>query len=423
MKKELYRRLLAVVSGYGYGKTTFGVNWHFDRVLRNYNSPVSLVIGADYKLLRQVCLELYEQYLVKIGLSEGKHFKINKSAMTLTFRWGIGQKVVFLSAEKPSKIMSYTASHALFDEPARCSSKANENLQGRLRCPLAFIIQTLYTTTPEGLNWFYELFDPSKLTRSGKHSYDDNKLVLHGSSFDNPELPKQFFDAHKEMFGWDGDLFLNYIMGHWVNLSKDRFYFKFNETKHVKDVLLDADNKKLVMAWDNNVGTMTWAVGQIDFSDRIRFIDDNGGAGRNIDDCMNQFFELYKPSVYKDFAIDVYGDPTLHHRSNQTYTTGYEVIEKQLKKYFRSVTIKADEAYSEVEERNRHTNRLFANNRIVIGKRCKKVIESFRQVEFKNGKVKKGANDTVTHAAEAIDHTLIQLFEPLTRTDQHGVTW
>lgn len=415
--------LLAVISGYGYGKTTVGIRWHFQRVLQNPFSPLSMVVGADYRLLKEVCFPFYTSYLESLGLIEGYDFKCNKTAPSITFKWGIGQKIIFISAEKPKKIASYTVSHALFDEPARCTNDANNNLVGRVRCPRADVrTQILYTTTPEGLNWFYDLFNPEGLTKEGRFSESKNKLVLHGSSFDNPDLPENFFTNHLELFGWDSDLFTNYMMGNWTNLSKDKFYFSFKDSQHVKDNTIDLFNKDLYLSFDNNVGHMTWITAQRAY-DQFRTISDNGGNGRNLDDACKQFIDQYPPSIFSTFNIRVHGDAVLHHRSVHSYDTGYDIIKKILSKHYKNVIIEAKKANPRVEEKNRHTNRLFEKGRIVVGKKCKKLIESLRSTELKDGKAKKGSKDLITHAGEALDMLLINAIEPLSRIDANGISW
>lgn len=410
------------MSGYGYGKTTFGIRWHFKRCLQNIKSPLSMVVGADYRLLREVCFPFYIAFLEEIGLSENLHFKINKSNLTITFLWN-NHKILFISAERPKKIASYTVSHALFDEPARCTEEANQNLVGRVRCPLAAIKnQILYTTTPEGLNWFYEMFSPEKLDREGRFSESNSKLVLHGSSFDNPELPENFFTNHMELFGWDSDLFNNYMMGNWTNLSKDKFYYEYKEHQHIKPNFIDWYDENLYLTFDNNVGHMAWVAAQVTFG-RVRFLSDNGGNGRNIDDALNQFMAAYPPSEYGKFTIHVYGDAVLHHRSLHSYQTGYAAIRDILSKHYKDVIIKAARSNPLVEEKNRHTNRLLKQGKVTISKDCKKLIESLRSTELINGKAKKGGRDLVSHAGEAMDMLLIELIKPLTRIDANGRSW
>lgn len=420
--KEYKASAIGVVAGYGYGKTTFGVCWHFNRVLINKESAVSLVVAADYKLVKTVCMPAYEHYLTSLGLVIGKHFSLNKAENILYFPWS-GQKVIFLTAEKPKKIAAYNASHAWFDEAARCDEEVNENLVARIRCPKAKVHQICYTTTPEGTNWLYDLFHPESLQRTGRHSVGASKIVLHGASTDNRMLPASYFQTLRDTYGWESAMYRNYVLGEWTNLNQNSFYFSFNEREHVIDYELNKDLKRLVLTWDNNVGQMTWVTVQPTAEGWATHLD-NDCSGRNIEHACQQFMDKYPPHLFKDWHIEVYGDAALHARSVQSYTTGYEMIEALLKPHYPRLQVLAHRGNPMVNERSMCTNRLFALKRLAIGKKCRKVIQSAREAESdKKTGIKKGSGDRITHAMEALDMALICIDPPPIRPEAHGVSW
>lgn len=415
-----------ILAGVGYGKTHFGPPWHFRRVLINDRSKESMIIAPTNKLLKK-CLEFYTDFLRDTGLREGRggHFTVNKSDPSLTFH-GLGGRtphtVWFISAEAPERIISYTVSHVWGDEAALWVEQVKKNLYKRLRCPSAKTLrQVLYTTTPEGLNWLYEQFNPDTVIRDigTPFSESSSKLILHGSSHDNPYLDEEYLvNVLQEEFGWDADYYSNYVLGEWVSLSKDRFYFSFDTKKHVGDFPIDTSNETLCLTFDNNVGRMAWAVLQNQLGVWV-VVAANRANARNVQDATDQVVQALPPQRFNDFNIVVYGDATLHNRSNQTFTTAFQVLESALKKHYHRVKISAPRGNPLVEERSRRTNSLFASNRLFIDRKCLKVIESAKATESDGrGGIKKPADDKITHSMESVDHALMAL-EPL-KIDRYG---
>lgn len=405
-----------LLAGVGYGKTWFGPPWHFKRCLENPKSKESIVIAPTYKLLKDRCLQDYLQFLLDIGFVEGQHYRANRSEPSISFPWG--HKVIFLSGEAPNRIVSYTISHAWLDEAALLDEQVRKNVIKRLRCPNALYRQMLYTTTPEGLNWLFDLFHPDKLHRGENEviSRSESKLVLHGRSLDNPYLDEEYFQMLMDEFGFDSAYYANYVLGEWTSLSKNRFYFSFSDGLNVKDVELDRANRQLYLSFDNNVGCMTWATMQdqpVDENIAHCVLADNGANGRNIQDACEQFIQAYPPEDYKNYFITVLGDAALHARSPHSYQTGYQIIEGLLKPHYPLLKIAAHHGNPFVEERSRNTNRLFANKKLFISKRCRKVIMSAKTTESDGkGGVKKPSGDVITHPMEAVDMALMVIDPP-----------
>lgn len=414
-----------VLAGVGYGKTSFGPPWHFKRCLDNRKSKESIVIAPTYKLLKDRCLEEYVNFLNDIGFTEGRGFAVNKTDPSILFPWG--HKVVFLSAETPNRIISYNASHAWGDEAALFNEEVKRRLVSRIRCAKASYRQMLWTTTPEGLNWLFESFHPDKFTREagGVISESKNKLILHGSSFDNPYLDQAFFELLKEEFGFDEAYFSNYVLGEWTSLSKDRFYFAFSDRDNVADLELDRENRQLYLTFDNNVGQMAWALLQDQPHDcelAHCVIADNGASGRNIQDCCEQVLEKYPPEDFREYFVTVLGDATLHARSKQSYLTGYQAIEALLKPHYPLLRIAAHRGNPFVEERSRNTNRLLKSRKLLVNRACKRTILSAKTAESDGkGGIKKPHGDVVTHPMEAVDMALMVIDPPKIRSSSGGM--
>lgn len=420
------RRDHLLLAGVGYGKTKFGPLWMERRRTDNIQSKEFLIIAPTYKLLKKRCFEEYREFLFQMGYEEKKDYTFNKSDPSFFFR-GTKQNIIGVSGESPEAIVSYNTAAIWIDEAALCEHQVRKNAVKRNRCPKANYRQILHTTTPEGLNWLYELFKPDDLIAHGNgvHEYSKNKLVLHGATHDNPYLDEDYLDAIEEEFGFDSAYYENYVLGKFTSLSKNRFYFSFAESKNVDDCELDPDNRDLYLSWDSNIGQMTWVVMQ-SMGGIVTVVDENGSNGYNIDAACEHFIERYPPNNYAGYNIIVLGDAALWARSAHSYQKGYDIIMDKLRAEYPRVECRAHRANPFVEERSRNTNKLLAQGRLRISSKCKKVIQSAKGAESDGkGGIKKGSKDIITHAMEAVDMGLM-ILSPLRVRDSgrsQGTSW
>lgn len=420
------KRHHVIPAGIRYGKSYLGPPWHFYRVRMNPRASVSLVVGASYRLLKQVNLPIYRKYLGSIGLVEGIDFQANTSSGSMSIVFPRTNKraehtVLFLSGDNPDSIVGFTASHAWNDECALQDEDAKKNTIQRVSEPLVdFPRQILWTSVPKGTgNWFYESFGDHKAERQPDSPYSESKsiLVLHGSMFDNPYLDQSYRDTITDEFSWDENYYRNYILGEWVNLSTNAFYFKFRERENVAKVALDRETPKLYLTFDFNVGMMSWSCFQIQRSRKdpkpvYAIIRANRSNGQNIAEACNQFMREFPPGEFKNWRLSILGDPSGHARSPQTATTSFDVIEHLLRPHYPWCSIDAPRQMPQMWERSFCTNKLFAERRLLIHPSCTKVIASAKIAESDGrGGIKKPKGETITHAMEAVDMAMIT-FEP-----------
>lgn len=411
--------LLAVVSGYGYGKTTFGAAWKLSRAIVNTES-IGLIVAPDFKLLKQVCFEAYYEVCEATGLKEGRDYSINLADMVITHKWG--HKIIGLTGEKPRKIMAYNASDAWVDETARCQEEVHKQLVARIRCPRARLRQRLYTSTPEGTNWFYDLLNPDKLVREGRYSLGELALVLHGSSYDNPFLPPDFIANLREAFGFDTEYFDNYVLGNWVALLKSRFYFAFKPSNETT-IDFDPTIKNFVLTWDFNVDKTSWSVIQEQYRDKlVRIVTHaNGSNARTVQEACEQFATQFDPKKYRDYLITVLGDATGHSRSPLTHDTAYDIIESRLRPLYPGLRVEAPHANPLVYQRKYVTNRAFGTGELLVNRRCTQVIKSAKIAESDGDRgIKKPKEDSITHAMESVDMAMMVLDPPKIESFNNG---
>lgn len=391
---------LAAVGGVGSGKTSLIYPWHHDRCLINHESSYSLVVAENGKYLK-LRFKGYCDYLESIGYREKRHYWCSRSS-PLSIRYWFGHEVLFWSAE--TKIVSLNTSHDSQDEPALFSEDTALEIDQRRRCPKAKLLQSLSATSPEGLNWFYKFFGTG-VKKEGRYSFNDQKLVLHSSTYDNTFLPKEYVEILRRRFGWNKGYFDNYVMGLWVSLAQNAFYFSFTDD-NLEAIPLDRDIKRIVISCDNNVAKMQWVAIQ-EKDGLFNVFKANNGTARNIQVLAQEIKEAFPPAQFRDWDLHIAGDAVLHHRSNQTYTTGYELLTSILKPHYPRLKIIAYRGNPEVAERSFVTNQALAEGRLVINPDCGRVVDSVRAT-LAGGRsgILKPNNDDVTHAMEAVDHAL-----------------
>lgn len=417
--QEKNKSFLAAIGGVGSGKTSFGCRWFHSRCKLNYKSPNSLIVAENGKYVKLRFKE-YIAYLESLKWQEGKHFKVNRS-VPYSIKYYFGHEVLFWSAE--TKIVSLNTSHDWQDEAALFSRETVWEIDQRRRCPKSTLRQSLTTTSPEGMNHTYEFYGSEDMQREGRFSFSDNKLVLHSSSYDNYFLPDDYLKNLEDRFGWDELYFRNYVMGEWVNLARNSFYFSATDD-NIIETTPRPQVPRLVLSFDNNVGKMQWIVIQTIGSD-YHVVAANNGTARNIDDACSEFAKTFPTFTWADHRIEVAGDATLHHRSVQTYTTGYEVVQATLKKLgYRNVHVVAYFGNPLVAERSMTTNRALKNLKLLISNKCKRVIHSLRATQSDGkGGIVKPSNDEVTHAMEAVDHALCVIDPIKIKSGSSGVSW
>ena len=415
-----------VLGGVGYGKTTFGPAWWLERWRMNPRCPESLICAPTQKLVKR-CFEQLVRYLKSIGMREGKgyDFRWNRSMGDMYLEMPNGHKVHGVSADNAEGLMSWDVGWIWADEMSVYDEEFVRRMYQRLRNPNVFKRQLLGTTTPEGTNHLYDRFGEEVCTKveGTPWSVGKNKLVLHGSSHDNPYLDEEFLQTLWDEFGWDAIYYANYVLAQWVSLSRDRFYFAFNPRTHVGDFPFMPMIRQFVLTFDFNVGIMSCAVLQ-KVGLEYWVVWENGSNGRNTADACEQFVKAFPPAQYRHFNIAVFGDASGWKRSDQTYTNSYDIIESILKPKYPLLHIEAHRGNPFVEERSRCTNHLFAVDRLRIDKSCRKTIMSAKTAETDaRGKIKKPPGEKVTHPMEAVDMALICLEPPTVRFEPSGVTF
>jgi hypothetical protein len=147
------------------------------------------ILAKDYKVGRP-SLNTFIEVIRKVGLQRGKDYDYNKTEKVFTFYAGDGETLLstveFRSADDPQSLRGAGLDILWIDESAFIPSQdAWDVVFPALTDKLGIVITT---TTPNGKNWFYELFwSPDALA-------DDRQFRVEYTSIDNPYFPRQMWE-------------------------------------------------------------------------------------------------------------------------------------------------------------------------------------------------------------------------------------
>lgn len=427
--------------GIGHGKTLFGPRWQLIRNFANQKSKskMSCVIAPNHKLLRHVHIPRYVEALTERGFKEGAHFRVFSSPADLRIDFLdtlFPYKVFFLSSSNYQAFVGWEFDSIWWDEPGFCPEEMRTFADQRTgRSEGVELGQTLLTGVIQKPNWYYDSFGanadletksffqlPSWVEEVApgfsekkflRFRENQNALIYHAASFENPTLKKEYFTRLFESFGWSEDLFMAHVCGQPCVMNRAAVY-DFSEADTVGDFPVDClgETLQLDLCFDFNVGQMSLLVAQ-DFNTDSFVVWENGEADKITEDACNSFMRAFPPKRYGGRILNIFGDSSGYARSAQLRTRdgSYEIIRSMLSPHYLQVNLEAPRYTVPQERRVMPTNMLLNNAasdispKIYIDQRCKKLINSLRVTSWDDlGKIRKGSDDTWTHAAEAIDY-------------------
>ena len=185
-----------------------------------------------------------------------------------------------------------------------------------------------------------------------------------------------------------------FLDGLFVDADDGLAYYSFDQEKHVKETVLQAGT--LFVGMDFNVNPMTATIFQ--FIDNMFLFHDE--VWLNNSDTYKMSNELIRRGYYGNVIPDSTG--------KNRKTSGKSDFE-----------ILKDAGFNVMSTRNpfitdrvNNTNRLFQENRIIINPKCKKLINDFNKVSWKDNKLFEGEDKMLTHISDSATYGLWKL-EPI----------
>lgn len=239
---DLQSRSLALMGGYGSGKTLTMAMWAIDRSMRNPAHIPGLVIEPTYGMIKKALAPAFEEFLDRLGFWH----HINQSDYTLT--WGKERRTIWMaSAEIPRNLSGSTVWGVGFDEFGLMDEEANRRGLSRARAPGAAIRQKFYCGTPEGGGWSYALVQQIR--------------TVYAASRDNVFLTPDYLDELERTYAHDKARYDMYLLGIPRKIAGN-IYSNYDPAKHLRPCE-NPRGGRLVLGADFNVGLMCTPVARL----------------------------------------------------------------------------------------------------------------------------------------------------------------
>jgi hypothetical protein len=412
---------VAFIGGYAAGKTMTLAGKMLKLSAMNAPLPILWVV-PDYAHIHDTILPTIESIDPETGHAwfltpDQFHFHETRHVLT----WDGGGPILFLTAENPKSIAGPNVAAAGMDEPGSVKRAAWRNTVARVRHPGAKLRQKIAAGTPEGLNWFAELFnDPERPEncRVYKMRTEQNSELLKGHPQYLEQIRENATDAELQA----------YLGGQFVSMDGPLAYPMFDEATHWRTGIAFDRAQPLLLTFDFNVNPMVCLVCQYGMGPAGRelyVLDAVVEYKSTVDATCDEFLSRYptwKPGMF------VYGDATGKNASVNNLKGNYEIIRTRLAVAGR-VEIKVGLSNPPVSDRLSATNRLLKDARgahrlfiskTIPGRTCKtrEVVRSLQQSVKKPGTddLWKKPGETITHAGDALGYLVHAEFPIRKRT-------
>lgn len=384
----------AIVGPLGCGKS-FGLAIK-QIILRRANAGVDgMLVTPTFTMARGIHIPEWPKIWKSFGLD------VRYETQRQAFLWPWGDRTWIRSAENPARLAGPNLGDVTFDEPGQIVREAYERGSARARHPNARMRQIVFGGTPEGMNWFADLFAAPGQGRRTIWGRSWHKSLAH-------YYPQKLVD----LYGYDESLLDSYGRGKFVPLRVGRCYGPFDRATHQALEPQYDPQLPLILSCDFNIDMMRWEVLQMTHRE-ARFLDEIA-LGRNGDTAMAAKEFVSRWGRRHRNRVIVTGDRSGNARSTSG-PTDYQIIQEELKRaQFAGVGLSLAPKNPPHRHRVHNTNYHLSGRglQVLLSKRCEELAKDWERVAWKKGtqKAEIDKDDPErTHASDAGDYSLWQL--------------
>ncbi len=227
-------------AGFGAGKTYALVMKLLKLAALNYGLPGG-VLAPTYKMFKRDVLPTFVEICRDSGLSMRWH-----SADSYIALHNFNTKLyVFHGEDDGLSIRGPNLAYGGVNEATLLSNAAFLAFLGRIRIKEASLMQIAMSGTPEGFNWFYDMFisDPRKDTD-----------VFYGDMRQNIHIAETY--AQILMDSYDDIIVQQLVEGKFINTTRGSALYKFNRQRDVVQGIERKDGLPIWVSLDFNVAPM-----------------------------------------------------------------------------------------------------------------------------------------------------------------------
>jgi len=359
--------------GLGSGKTYAGAVWAVLMAIENPDT-VGIITANSYSQLKKATLAKFFEICDSLGL---RYVYKQQDGVIL-----LGKSTIYtISMEKYDLLRGIEAGWAWSDECAFYKEEAFNVLIGRIRDPRG-TCQWKGTTTPNGLNWVYEMFveNPKPGTHVVRARTKENVANL-GANY-----------LKTLMSQYDSKLAQQELDGQFVNLNSGSVYHAFDRFKHTRK-FEENFNVPLFVGLDFNVNPLCGVYVYI-VKGVIYVVDELYLEHSNTAEASK---EILKRFPFRE--IKVVADQSGATRSTKASVTDHEILRRRGLDVLKF-------SNPEIRDRYNNINRLLEHGKLVISPRCKKLIADLEKLTFDN------KDPMLSHISDALGYACWHL-DPL----------
>lgn len=346
--KDFSHREVAYVGGYGSGKTQAAACKAIKLAAMN-KGFTGAILSPTHSMLIDTLVPTFEDTLISMGVQYTFTGGTTKPAFVLHWRTG-KSKIICRSAENYRRLASLNLAWAIVDECDLIDKKLGlqmwKMLKSRLR--VGNFRQLCATSTPEGFELLYEIFD-----KQGCHANPPNpdRHYYKASTYENHHLPDDYIPSL--LADYSPAEIRGYLNGEFTNLLSSTVYHCFDRKDSNTDKTIDSFKfPALHIGCDFNVGKTCGIVCVV--RKGIIYVIDEFVNQRDTDELIDAIKGRYPKN-------DIYIYPDSSGKSQQTATTLTDIA--LLKTAFGSRNVRYPNKNPKILNRVKAVNAMFLNGK------------------------------------------------------------
>jgi hypothetical protein len=365
----------------GTGKTV-AVCWEA-LSLAYWNSGLpGMLLAPTYRMMADITKPTFVEILEREAIPYDPH----KSEDSLTLK-ECGSKVLFRSASDPDRLRGPNLAWFGFDETTYCPEKSWQQMEARLRHPLAKCLRGFGGWTPKGYDWVYERF-------IGTNRLPGYQVILAKPNENLAILQNRpdFYEALKSSY--DEKFYRQEVLGEYLNIFSGRAYYAYSEDRNLASVMYNP-LLPIRLSCDFNVNPMAWVICQArpspDGRETVHVLDEILLPDSNTREACEEFYKRVEPWIDSGrlpLNVYLYGDASGTSRSTAG-GAGTETDYKIIRQFFaaNSCSLRASFRVRDgnpfVKDRVACVNAMLQSAgdgpRILISPRCKELRKDLNQ--------------------------------------------
>ncbi|MBU8914005.1 MAG: terminase family protein [Spirochaetales bacterium] len=388
--------VFAFIGGIRSGKTRCGAEKFAHMASLNRGRTLAMY-APTYRMLRDSTKKTFLEVLENKGIGY-----VNRKSDNAIILFG-DTTILCRSLDKPDRNRGTTLAGAWMDEVGQMRNReAYDIVYGRVSDPEAVEPFLIISTTPDGMNWAYDV-----LVEEGVK----NKVRLYNAHTDqNISLDVDYAERMKGVY--DPKFAKQELAGEFIDVFSGKTYWNFSRQANViPEGRIPYDPMRpLILMFDLNVDPMCWNIAQRhtkgrDYIDVI--LDEIHMRTASTEEAAREFLARYSG---QKGGVLIHGDATARNKTTVTTRTDYEVIKEVISEELPLIEIRIGKTNPRVTDRVAAMNARLKDGKgqrklFLVKEKCRETIKDLEQVAFKPGTRDLDKTDPKrTHHTDAIGY-------------------